>query len=257
MPGVRWGSPSNPFSPAYWAARCAWPSGLIPQFVVCDGSLAEEIGFCLLGGYGIRYEMNLLAFRRLRSEGAFDLSRSCAEAHVLELLLAPFNFAGRAVRYRFPRQRARRIIKMRSALEVRNFMSLPPLALRDALQSLDGVGPKTASWVVRNLLGSDDIAILDVHIIRVCQSIGLFPTCVKLPGDYPTLEEFFLLFARKIGVRPSVLDAVMWAEARTVPFRGLSVDFRQASSDGVGSRRREHGRSTESDHFVVAGDVAG
>lgn len=254
MLGVRWGSASNPFSPAYWAARCAWPTDSIPQFVVRDGSLAEEIGFCLLGGYGIRYEMNTLAFGRLRAEGVFDLSRRCAEADILELLLAPFDLGGRAVRYRFPRQRACRIFKMRKTLEAHNFLSLSPLELRNALQSFDGIGPKTASWVVRNLLASDDIAILDVHIIRTCQSIGLFPNLIKLPNDYPVLERLFLLFADKIGVCPSILDAVMWAEVRTVPFRGVPVDFQEASADGTGSRRSEHGRPTESDHF---GDIAG
>ena len=114
-------------------------------------------------------------------------------------------------------------------------MSLQPLALRSALRSLDGVGPKTASWVVRNLLGSDDVAILDVHIIRVCQFIGLFPIRINLSRDYPILEELFLSFARKAGVRPSLLDAVMWAEARTVPAHRLGVDSARASLDGISS----------------------
>jgi N-glycosylase/DNA lyase len=257
MPGVRWGCPSIPFSPAYWAARCAWPSDAIPQFVVRDGSLAEEVGFCLLGGYGIRYEMNALAFERLKGEGAFDLGHACPEPYLAELLLEPFDVGGRAVRYRFPRQRARRIAGMRSTLETRDLLSLPPLALRSALQSLDGVGPKTASWVVRNLLGSDDVAILDVHIVRVCQFIGLFPTRINLPHDYPMLEELFLSFARKTDIRPSVLDAVMWAEARTVPAYRLRVDSDHPLSDLTHTVRRKHGRSIKSDSPTVVWHSAG
>src|SRR5439155_12960651 len=142
--------------------------------------------FCLLGGYGIRYEINILAFERLKAEGAFDLQRCFPERCLAELLLKPFDFSGRAVRYRFPHQRARRIARMRATLGRRDLLSLKPLAFRSALQALEGVGPKTASWVVRNLLGSDDVAILDVHVIRVCRLIGLFPTRINLPRDYPS-----------------------------------------------------------------------
>jgi N-glycosylase/DNA lyase len=257
MPGVRWGCPSIPFSPAYWATRCAWPSDAIPQFVVRDGSLTEEVGFCLLGGFSIRYEMNALAFERLKTEGAFDLEHACPESHLVELLLRPFNVGGRAVRYRFPRQRARRIAGMRLTLAAVELLSLPPLVLRNALLSLDGVGPKTASWVVRNLLGSDEVAILDVHIIRACQFMGLFPAQIKLPRDYSILEKLFLSFAHKIDIRPSVLDAVMWSEVRTVPVYHFRIDSDCASSDDMNMFRRENGRSIEPDPSAVVRHSSG
>lgn len=217
LPGVMWGCASVPFSPAYWAARCAWPAETMPAFVTRDGSLAEEVGFCLLGGFGIRYEINALAFERLRDHGAFDLDLPFSIELITELLEAPLDFEGRAVRYRFPRQRARRISAMRDNLREAELLMLSAPDLRDALQTLEGVGPKTASWVVRNLLDSDDVAILDIHIIRVCQRAGIFPAEISLPRDYAALEARFLDFAERAGVRSSLLDAVMWAEARTVP----------------------------------------
>lgn len=75
-------------------------------------------------------------------------------------------------------------------------------------------GPKTASWIVRNLRGSDEVAILDVHVIRACRAMNLFPDVVSLPRDYDGLEARFLSFADRIGVKPSLLDAVMWTEVR-------------------------------------------
>ncbi|MDZ3993341.1 hypothetical protein PspTeo4_24872 [Pseudomonas sp. Teo4] len=39
-------------------------------------------------------------------------------------------------------------------------------ALRDWLLELPGIGYKTASWVARNWLDADDVAILDIHILR-------------------------------------------------------------------------------------------
>ena len=47
--------------------------------------------------------------------------------------------------------------------------------LRDALTAIPGVGLKTASWAVRNHRASDSVAVLDVHIVRACEHLGVFP----------------------------------------------------------------------------------
>lgn len=215
--GVAWGCASSPYSPAYWVARCSWPHEKAADFVTKDGSLTEELGFCLLGGFGIRYEVNAAAFERLRLLGVFCLANKYGLAEIEGFLKEPLSVGARQVRYRFPNQRARRIWKMREALTSAAIPMDDPLALREELMGLEGVGPKTASWVVRNLLGSDEVAILDVHIVRVCQKLGLFPREVVLPRDYRKLEQIFLDFAESAGVSSAILDATIWAEARTVP----------------------------------------
>ncbi len=242
MPGVRWGCASTPFSPAYWVARCAWPDDTLPRFETRDGVLLEEVGFCVLGGFGIKYEMTRLAFDRLKAEGVFDVSLPCDLDRVEQLLLTPFNLDGRPVRYRFPRQRAKRIAAMRETLDADAIMAMTPLAMRDALQSINGVGPKTASWIVRNLLGSDEVAILDVHVIRACRHMGLFPSHISLPGDYRRLEALFLSFARTVELRASMLDAVMWAEVRESPRMALLVDRSSSSVNRAGQPGEDHGR---------------
>lgn len=85
---------------------------------------------------------------------------------------------------------------------------------RDDLMEIPGIGPKTASWIARNWLGSDEVAILDIHIIRAGVLIGLFDSRQSVPRDYKAMEERFLTFARALDVRPSLLDAVMWREMR-------------------------------------------
>ena len=217
FPGVVWGCASSPYSPAYWIARCSWPLEVATDFVTKDGSLAEELGFCLLGGFGIRYEVNAAAFERLRADGVFCLVKHYNLAEIESLLREPLTVGPRKVRYRFPNQRARRVWKMREVLASSAISMDDPLALREELMGIEGVGPKTASWVVRNLLGSDEVAILDVHIVRVCQKLGLFPREVSLPRDYRKLEAIFLGFANSGGVSSAALDATICAEARTVP----------------------------------------
>jgi endonuclease III len=46
--------------------------------------------------------------------------------------------------------------------------------MRQLLLSIEGIGPKTASWIVRNVMGSDDVAIIDIHILRACTGMGVF-----------------------------------------------------------------------------------
>ena len=211
---VPWGRPEEPMTPAYWAVRCSWEDADQPAFVSEGGSLVEETAFCILGGFGITYEVNAAAFKRLKAEGAFRTDAAPGEAWILEHLLEPLEVAGRRIRYRFPRQRARRLATMLESLENVDTPSFSALQLREFLLSLEGVGPKTASWIVRNMLGSDEVAILDVHVIRACTAMQIFPEQMTLPKDYELLERRFLEFATAIRVRASVLDAVMWTEMR-------------------------------------------
>lgn len=215
LPGVRWGRPDEFMTPAYWAARCRWGEADEASFVTRTGSLVEEVAFCLLGGFGITYEVNAAAFERLKEAGAFYEHSEPQETWYLEQLSLPLDVGGRAIRYRFPRQRARRLALMHQALQGVEANTYSALELRDQLLALEGVGPKTASWIVRNLLGSDDVAILDIHVLRACSAMALFPETVCLPRDYEALERLFLTFASAIDVRASILDAVMWTEMRS------------------------------------------
>lgn len=218
LPGLAWGHACDPSSPAYWAARCRHPGEESPDYVTSDDSLLEVVGFCLLGGFGIRYEINLAAYDRLKAAGAFDPDGDIDEVGIRAMLVEPLRVQGREVRYRFPNQRARRLASMRVQLSGAWTPGTSALELRRRLMSVEGVGPKTASWIVRNLLGSDEVAILDVHIIRACRAMTLFPERIVLPRDYDALERRFLDLARGIGVPASLLDGVMWTEVRGSAF---------------------------------------
>lgn len=216
VPGVAWGTAEVPNTPAYWAMRCRWDDAN-PDYVTKQATLAEETGFCLLGGYGIKYEVNAAAFDRLQAARVFDLNVVVEEAEILALLKAPLRVNDRDVRYRFPNQRARRLACMRDRLRKVSLTGCDAHGMRHALLVIEGIGPKTASWIVRNVLGSDDVAIIDIHILRACTSMGVFPSDIRLPRDYEPLERRFIAFSNAIDVRPSVLDAVMWSEMRSVP----------------------------------------
>ena len=147
------------------------------------------------------------AFERLQQENLLD--GNAPSGTIEERLAAPFNLSGRERRYRFPRQKARYLSASLKALRNPGIPT-QDVELRDFLTSLPGIGPKTASWVVRNHMGSDNVAILDVHIVRAGVHIGLYPTNSDPSKKYREMEERFIEFCRAIEEPTSLVDAIMW-----------------------------------------------
>ena len=220
IPGVVWGRPEWVPSAAFWADMVALADERTEGFIDRDAPLAEAVGFCLLGGYGITAEVNHAVHDHLvqhrayerAAEGPLEVAATWLEA----LLREPVEVQCRRIRYRFPRQRARRL-----AAALQDLRANPPPTddvelFRSHLMRLDGIGPKTASWIARNWLGAASVAILDIHVIRAGQLIGLFEREVRLPRDYFGMERRFLDFAEAIGACPALLDAVMWRTMRNI-----------------------------------------
>lgn len=219
MPGVPWGTVDAFPTPAYWLYQ------VLARRLAGEGhgyrigsTLAEEVSACLLGGHGMPASVGVAAFQALRARG---LLATTPTAEAFEVALsAPLQIGSRSVRYRFARQKSRYL-----AAALRRLHEVPPPVssgrlLRDALLTIPGIGFKTASWVARNWLSADDVAILDIHIMRA-GALGRFLTPgLTVERHYLRLEEEFIAFSRALRVRPSELDAVIWLEmassARTV-----------------------------------------
>lgn len=177
-------------------------------------SLNEVLAFCLLGGHGIRMESNKAAWSAIREAGLlFDGRRPSADEFE-QVLRQPMEVDGRMQRYRFPAAKARLLAEGLRAIEDASPIRTTARETRDALMAVKGIGPKTASWIVRNWLGADDVAIIDVHVHRVGLHLGLFAKNWKLPRDYGRMESRFLDFAAGLGVPAPLLDATIWREAR-------------------------------------------
>ncbi|WP_396327788.1 8-oxoguanine DNA glycosylase [Jatrophihabitans lederbergiae] len=151
------------------------------------------------------------AFRRVRDTGLLRGPErvDSRERALLHALQAPLWVDGSLRRYRFPKQRAHRLAAALDFLEA-GVAPRDPLQLRDWLLDVPGVGPKTASWVVRNHLSSDEVAIIDVHIRRAGLAAGIFDARWRLPRDYGLFEDAFLGWARHGRVSPALLDACIW-----------------------------------------------
>ena len=230
LPGIQWGSFDELLTPAYWKGQ-AWQHERLGSYddLRLGRSLTEELAACLLGGYGMPAELGLAAYRRLRSRGLLGMVPTVA---ALECALSePFLMRhGVSRRYRFPRQKARYLAGCLQMIQEVD----PPTsdrALRNLLMELPGIGPKTASWVVRNHRGSDAVAIIDVHILRAGRHVGLFPVSWQPQQHYVQLEAAFLEFAAALDVRASLLDALIWDYMRRLP--PMSAPHEQAGSSAT------------------------
>jgi N-glycosylase/DNA lyase len=215
IPGVKWGRPEWVPSPAFWLMLANNADEESDGYIAPRGTpLHHEIGFCLLGGFGVKMEMNRAAWGMLLKEGLLEVGRRPTASEIEMLLRRPLLIGQSLRRYRFPRQRANRL-----SAALRTIEDHPPLTssaseFRRYLMKIPGIGPKTGSWIARNWLGSDEVAIIDIHVLRAGQRMKLFKTDVRLPADYERLEARFLEFARALAVRPSFLDAIIWREMR-------------------------------------------
>lgn len=223
LPGVVWGDMAAFPSPAYWVYQM-YAARLIDDRAryQLGANLVEEVSACLLGGHGIPASVGIAAFKLLKEHKVFESPPLSVEA--LQVLLSePLEVNGRSVKYRFASQKAK---YLHAALR-RLWQSQPPQdpkALRGWLMEIPGVGFKTASWVVRNWLRSDEVAILDIHLLRVGRAIHLFPSNLSVEKHYLALEELFLRLSRELGVRASELDAVIWAEMASSPLSVRLLD---------------------------------
>jgi len=219
MPGVKWGRPGWVPSPAFWLMLATNAADSDDYIAPAGTPLHHELGFCLLGGYGVRMEMNRAAWSKLLHEGFFEVGRRPEAKEIESLLREPVLVGDRMARYRFPKQRAMRLSGALRAIEDDPPPTTSVSEFRRNLMRIAGIGPKTASWLARNWLGSDDVAIIDIHVLRAGQRMKLFKNKVKLPADYDWLEDRFLQFARALSVRASLLDAIIWREMRQLTSR--------------------------------------
>ena len=228
IPNIRWGNRKQFFTPAFWASFY-WTSeseGTLPRLIK-SRSLMDEVAFCVLGGYGIKAEINLAAYHRVKSLGLLRTSDLPSASEIESALSEPFEIEGKQIRYRFPSQKSRYLAGAIKQLSEKNTISIDPLETRRWLLSFTGIGPKTASWVVRNVYSTDQVAIIDVHLHRAGILLGLFSPNDSIGKDYFDMEKRFLTFACNLGVPASKLDILIWNVMRDHP-----LEVRNAMTEG-------------------------
>lgn len=214
LAGVRWGNYAEPFTPAYWKASL-WLSEK-PEKKRDQPSnkeeLIKEVVFCLLGGFGIKAEASYAFQSKLLATGLL-LNGKLTEKKIVHLLKQRAAWGGRNYSFRFPNTKGRYI---HSAIHyiLKNHAPSQPKELRDWLLQIPGIGHKTAGWIVRNHLNSDEVAIIDIHLHRAGRLMELFDDRPLNKKTYHYFENRFIRFASALNVKASALDMLIWDSMR-------------------------------------------
>lgn len=186
-----------------------------------EEDLNRELIFCLLGGFAVPFELARSASNLVLTLNPF--SRDWTESRLKSRLIAelskpqfqPQRRDGALRMYRFPKRKAQLILGARRWRHEKDNLLIDLQELgsegkrRQLLCDCPGVGPKTASWLLRNLGLAFGLAVLDVHVMRALQMAGRI-TSERLPRDYDLVEAQFLLWCDELGASPAAFDLFVW-----------------------------------------------
>jgi hypothetical protein len=207
-----------------WEVAAPHYPGPVKGSVAGDQELRAELLFCLLGGHGIPYDLNLSVADRLWSRGLFRTSKRLAkrsiEAELRKPQFEPRCRDGRLRRYRFPVRKAELLFAAQLWLESVDSLAAEISALhcefkrRDFLCACPGIGPKSASWLLRNCGYAHELAVLDIHVVRAMQSCGRIDKA-DLARDYEIVESEYLSWCRDYDADPARFDLIVWDFSRS------------------------------------------
>lgn len=212
LPGVTWGDCSQLYTPAFWKMQYVSHKQQDDSnnLYKLGSSILEEIVVCLLGGFGMPSEIGLAAFDRLKKCNLIRRNVSFEEIHTA--LCTPFILDnGRKVTYRFYNQKSRFIYELLNRPDLHQIPVDNDIRFREWLLTVNGIGLKTASWITRNWLHSENVAILDIHILRAGVLAGFYKENTEnLNKHYFSLERQYLAFCNALDVSAAIMDAIIW-----------------------------------------------
>lgn len=189
---------------------------------VTRSAFKRELLFCLLGGHGVTYELALSATTVLWERGVFrwcDRRGDSLRRYTADLLSRPLfdppKQDGSRRRFRYPNRKAAIVSQANDWVLTEGSTALRQLAvmeepqMRIFLTQCPGIGPKTASWLLRNTGLAQNLAVLDTHVLDAMEEVGLLQN-PRLPRDYVDVERTFLRWCQEIGAAPAAFDLFLW-----------------------------------------------
>ncbi len=92
-------------------------------------------------------------------------------------------------------------------------------ARRLLIKEIAGIGPKQASLFLRNIGFNRHIAVLDVHVLRYMNWVGLTERLImSIPTirKYEKLEDVFIKHACSLGCTPDRFDLAIWTVLKVI-----------------------------------------
>ena len=208
--------------------------------LMAEEELLYEAAICIFGSQVV-FEMAVAMADRLRErellQPVFSRSAEKLRQRIVYALSDPLSFVSkdggqRWVRPRFKNRQASllstTIAKIYGQSQtIRGFLCSARHAkeAREMLtQHIWGFGPKQASLFLRRVGYSDDLAVLDVHVLDYLQlacGLSLSPSKLGRLSFYEKVEDTFRRIAAEFGYSVGCVDLAMWLTMRVVKREAL------------------------------------
>lgn len=193
-----------------------------------ENELWQELCLCILSS-NVPYELARSAFFQLKEKGYLELEWIVKTSNSQELIAdelskpayLPKKLDGSYRRYRFPNARSKDIFQAAKVVSLDKrwlskllASSISEKEARDFLvANISGLGLKEASHFLRNVRYSNQIAIIDSHVLSFLVKIGeVAQTDTKTitPNNYLELESKLQEICRKHRLNLSIFDMAIW-----------------------------------------------
>jgi N-glycosylase/DNA lyase len=190
-----------------------------------DEYLLHELVSCILSSR-VRYETSFYTLQNLIKHKVLDLGTKRSGNEYIKILTRILKETittpkGNKFRYTFPNTKAKCISNTYTQIYLNNQSikgileeSSDPMSARKTLiKYASGIGPKQASMFLRNIGFTDDIAILDTHILRFMEFNGLNvdkKQDVSSLDKYEKTERSLINHLSKYNNKISLIDTAIW-----------------------------------------------
>lgn len=199
-----------------------------------EQDLTFELLICILGS-GVRYELSLAYADVVQMTLLSKRLKKCLNlqnyTHLIENALnspAHSSFNGKTYsRYRYPKRAAKHITESLYNIEckygsIKNMISVMNATSdlrRELIFLCPGIGPKQSSHYVKNIGFTDNVAVLDRHILnylKIVDDVDICPRQVSKIEKYEEIERIFIDKVSKFNHAVSVIDQSMWFVMRAL-----------------------------------------
>ena len=197
-----------------------------------ESELFEELVACILGSL-VTYELALEAKNHLKQSGLLNVKKHLKvmpeeyQSKVLHVLSTPMEsqwWRGKR-KYRFFGSKSSYITESYRSLYIENdgikniLLKNQDVGLirRELVKLIKGFGPKQASLFLRNIGFSQNIAILDSHVLNFMNIIGLIKSkslIISTVNAYEKIEELFTSFVDELEKCIAIFDEAVWVVMR-------------------------------------------
>ena len=198
-----------------------------------EQSLWYEIVACILGSK-VPFEHAQAAASYLHCKGLLDV-KNCFrnslqfESRIAQALSYPIFFppdsSGRGWKYRYPKLRANHIRRTAESVyqehgSIKHILesSKDPHDARVRIADASvGIGPKQSSLFLRNIGYTNNLAILDTHVLCYMFLLGILQVRTQVVSTitcYQEIEERLRSYTNKLGANLAYLDTAIWITMR-------------------------------------------